>query len=152
MKLSPIVPAHAPLVFSALCDPSLYRFTDDAPPVSIEALASRFARWQTDAPPGEVWLNWLILDDGAPAGHLQATLYPSESRAVIAYLVFRDHQRRGLATAAATWLLADLAVRGIALAEATIEIANTPSIRLVDRLGFTRISLDGSEARYAKRL
>jgi [ribosomal protein S5]-alanine N-acetyltransferase len=69
------------------------------------------------------------------------TVYPNRT-AELAYLIFPPFWRHGFATEACTrvlaHLVADYQVRRVA---AAIDTRNVASIRLVERLGFTRVAL-----------
>ena len=79
--------------------------------------------------------------DGRCRGRVQATV-GVEARAWIAYEVFPEHWGHGLATEACRrmieWSIDTLDVRQFA---AEVDSLNSASLRLLDRLGFQRVSL-----------
>lgn len=91
-------------------------------------------------------------------GWLQATL--RGDHADVAYIIFPAFWRLGYASHACQRLLQHLAdEHAIHLASATVDTENSASIRLLESLGFTRVSTqpasdmpDRLEHRYEKRL
>lgn len=106
----------------------------------MEALRALYTRLAGGRSPDgrERWLNWLVrcLDDGAPAGYVQATVVP-DRRAWVGYVFAPRHWGHGLATEAMHKLLARLAQdHPVPWLLATVEVANTRSAALLRRLGF----------------
>ena len=145
LLLEPLTAAHAVALFHPLCDPALYRFIPDNPPESMAELAQQYRFWEARRSPdgSETWLNWALRrrDGTEYVGTLQASVLPDHS-AVVAYVVFAQHQRQGYATEALArlvdHLIADL---GVAVVAAEIDTRNLASIALVERLGFARVVL-----------
>ena len=142
LSLEPILPAHAP------CCTNVCRKSDctgsfpgsSGPP---QALEDRYdflsARRSPDG--REAWLNWAVRERGSGdyAGTLESTVYDKET-AIIAYMVFVSHQRRGFAAEACGRLLEHLFDDyrvGVVVAE--IDTRNAASIALVESLGFERV-------------
>ena len=75
LLFEPLVERHASLLFDALGDSRLYTYIPAVEPVSVKALASRFARLERGSETDERWLNWVMVDREArsPVGTLQAT-------------------------------------------------------------------------------
>jgi hypothetical protein len=97
LTLEPQVAAHAAEMFAVLSDPAIYEY-ENAPPVSIEALRTRYAKLESrrSSDGGQQWLNWVMRIDGAGLiGYVQATVYPDNS-ASIAYEMASTHWGRGL--------------------------------------------------------
>jgi [ribosomal protein S5]-alanine N-acetyltransferase len=138
--LEPLLPVHAPGMFGLLCEPALYRYTDDSPPASELALLERYQRLAARRSPDgrQHWLNWVLrLPGGELAGYVQATVLP-DGQAWIGYVLSPTHGGRGLATQAVDAMARHLAEAwGVTRLLASVEAANTPSIRLLERLGFT---------------
>ena len=137
--MQPLASHHAQQVFEFLQDERIYENIPEAPPASVEALELRFR--QLVAGPGpdvdQRWLNWVMfLKQGAlPVGSLQATI--STSQAEIAYIVYPDHWRKGLAKEGVIRLLDYLSTEaGVAKALANIDLRNAASIALVRSVGF----------------
>lgn len=139
--LEPLRATHAAEMFEALSDPKHYAFIPQDPPASLEVLRARFERLEGRRSPNgrELWLNWAIrAESGAAAGLVQATGYP-DGRAAIAYELFTAFQGRGLATSAIRTMLVHLRDQAkLTAASALVDTRNQKSIRLLERLGFSR--------------
>ena len=150
LLLEPLVAAHAQAMFFVLSDPDLFRFIDEAPPISVEALRKRYARLESRASLDgrQHWLNWVLRPQaGAPVGFVQATVEP-DGECWIAYLLAAPHRGRGLATLAVGTMLPHLqAAYGARRFLAQVEAANAPSLRLLARLGFSAASNEEHERR-----
>lgn len=146
LKLEPLQQAHAALLFPWLQDPRIYTYTPQNPPVSLHALAQRYALLQGRlAPEGdEAWLNWavrLTSSSSAPTyvGCVQATVLPTRS-AYLAYEFFPPFWGNGYAGEACGCVLQQIFVDyAITTVEAEVDTRNTASIRLLERLGFARV-------------
>jgi ribosomal-protein-alanine N-acetyltransferase len=138
--LEPQLAAHAPEMFALLADPAIYEY-ENAPPESEAWLAQRFARLESRGSPDgrETWLNWIVrLPDGEAAGYVQATIDP-EGSASIAYIFASRFWGRGLARRAVEAMIGELRDRhGANVLVATLKTVNQRSLRLVQRLGFTK--------------
>jgi RimJ/RimL family protein N-acetyltransferase len=93
---------------------------------------------------GALWFNWMVRTrDGVSAGTVQATIeHPGHPAALIGYIIFPSHWRRGLGREAVgcmlEWLFSSrLCDRAIALADTR----NQASIGLLTGLGFTAVAL-----------
>jgi len=145
LVLEPLTPAHADELLAPLADPRLYTHVPQDPPASLAALRERFVFLGARRSPvgDQLWLNWVMRDkhDGQARGRVQATV-TAEGRAWIAYEVFPEYWGRGLATEACRrmieWLVDALGVRQFA---AEVDSLNSASLRLLERLGFQRVSL-----------
>ena len=142
LTLVPQTAAHADEMFVVLGDPEIYRH-ENAPPPSVEWLRERFARLETRTSPDrkEQWLNWVLrVPGGALIGYVQATLY-GNAHAAIAYELSSAYWGRGLASLAVATMIAELAgpyrVRQLG---AVLKRENRRSLRLLERLGFSRAS------------
>lgn len=143
LVLEPLTAAHAGELFPHLQDPALYTYIPHDPPPSLEALRARYARLENRRSPDgkELWLNWVARRDGAAIGNVQATCR-SDDVAYVAYNVFVPFQRQGLAAKAVTAMLDHLhASAGMTTAKALVDTRNTASLRLLERLGFSRVRL-----------
>lgn len=153
LRLEPLRPAHAALLFPLLADPRLYTYVDDEARATVALLAARFAELAAGAPPeaNETWLNWVMrrIDDGAAIGTLQATLV-ADRRAWIGYLLTPSAWGQGFATEACRWLIDELAQRhGVRDVLASVDARNARSIALLERLGFARVATGAAELRGA---
>ena len=143
LVLEPILPAHASVLHESSQDERLYQFIPQDPPASLQTLEDRYdflsARRSPDG--REAWLNWALRErsSGAYAGTLEATVY-DKGTAIIAYMVFVPHQRRGFAAEACGRLLEHLFEDyRVAKIAAEIDTRNAASIALVEALGFERV-------------
>ena len=140
LRMEPLRPTHAPLLFPVLADPRIYAFVPDSAHSSVTSLAQRYARLEEGAPAGtnEVWLNWALrrTDTLAYIGTLQATVTPGV-HAFIGYVLTPPAWGKGFATEACGWLVAELQKRFV-LTEilATVDVRNLRSIRVLEHLGF----------------
>lgn len=145
LRLEPQRPEHADALFTPLGDARLYAHIPQEPPASLDTLRERLARLSSRRSPegDELWLNWVVrgADDGMPLGRVQATVR-ADAPCYMAYEVFPDHWRRGIATEACRcaidWLIRELKVEQFM---AEVDSLNTASLRLLERLGFRRVAL-----------
>jgi ribosomal-protein-alanine N-acetyltransferase len=142
IHLEPVLRRHAPLLFEALSDASIYHYIPTDPPGSVAQLESRFERLEArQSPDGlEVWLNWVIRIKATNCctGLVQATICQDGS-ALLAYELTQVLRGQGFATEACQAVIAEL--RGhyaVTLIRAYVDTRNVPSIRLLERLGFSR--------------
>lgn len=154
MRFEALREAHAPLLFPALAPPRVYRYLPERPPDSVEALARRFAALARGAPPdiAQIWLNWAIArrEPEEWIGTLQATILPDHggagAYALIGYVLAPTAWGQGLGTAAARWLVEELARRfALDRLVATVDVRNQASVRLLERVGFVRIGAEPAE-------
>jgi RimJ/RimL family protein N-acetyltransferase len=136
--LEPLLPAHAEAMFQVLADPAIYAF-ENAPPVSVDALHSRFQRLAAGQSPdgSQRWLNWVLrLPTGGLAGHVQATVLAG-GHAWVAYELASQHWRQGIGSAAVRAMLQELAsTHGVHTAVAVLKAQNHRSAGLLQHLGF----------------
>jgi RimJ/RimL family protein N-acetyltransferase len=146
-RLEPRTTAHAEALFGVLCEPGLYEFLDEGPPESVESLRRKLARSESRKSPdgSEHWLNWVVRDDRQQiAGYVQATIFPN-GETNVAYVIGSTHWGRGLAYRATTEMLRLLRSEfGVTTFLIRTERANQRSIRLAERLGFTRADSERS--------
>jgi ribosomal-protein-alanine N-acetyltransferase len=144
LALEPVRSEHAARLFTALQDPRLYTYIPDDPPASLEALQSRYRRWERrgSADGHEVWLNWAAcLRTGAEwVGAFQATVIEQHT-ALLAYMIFSPYQRQGFAREGCQRIIEHLADGyGVEVVAAEIDTRNTRSIALVEALGFRLVA------------
>ncbi len=110
LRLEPLMAGHAAIMFAGLSDPSLYTCIAADPPASLAALQARYLRLQARRSENgeEAWLNWIVLaKPGLLArGYVQATV--AGSSAQVAYVLFRDAWRQGIAREAMERMLMHL--------------------------------------------
>ena len=146
--------AHAEELFAVLAEPRLYKYLDEAPPASVEALRAKLARSESRKSPdgSEDWLNWIVRDsEGRLAGYVQATILPGGD-GFVAYVLGSAHWGRGIATAAVAKML-DILAAGFPVQRflLTVDHRNRRSIKLAQRLGFTPAWDAGLSARPASQ-
>lgn len=145
IRLEALVPAHAEEMFHVLDDPAIYRYIDDETPASVDALRRRYAVLEARRSPdgAEQWLNWAVRDAaGSLAGYVQATIR-TPGAAWVAYVFASRHWGRGLAQQAVREMIQILA-RDHAVWQllAAVDKRNAPSLRLLERLGFSVLPLE----------
>jgi RimJ/RimL family protein N-acetyltransferase len=145
LVLEPIHESHASSMFAAISDPRLYAYVDERPPPVVEVLEKRYKTWRSswNENPNDLWLNWAARTRSPEeyVGWFQATVRPRY--ALIAYVVFTDHQRRGYAREACEAMIGHLvAAYGVGRVRATIDPRNEASIALARSLGMAEIPSD----------
>jgi [ribosomal protein S5]-alanine N-acetyltransferase len=153
LRLEPQVAAHAEAMFVVLSDPAIYEFENE-PPWSVNEVRERFAELESRVSPNgqEQWLNWVVrLPTGALAGYVQATVYPS-GRAAVAYEFASAFWGHGHARQSLEAMFEELALQhGVSQLSAVLKQANFRSLRLLQRLGFTRASPEEHQRREVER-
>jgi len=139
LRLEPLEARHAEEMYEVLRDPALYLHLDSPPPPSAEHLRKLYGRLESRKSDdgADHWLNWVVRHGRAATGFVQATVTPRHD-AWIAFVFARAHHGRGFAFRA-TRAMMDCLTRdyGVERFVATVEADNGPSIRLLERLGFT---------------
>lgn len=141
LRLEPQTAAHADVMFQVLADPRVHTFLPSDPPTR-DILVERFARLESRRSPdaAELWLNWVVYQQDAAIGTVQASVNLADARADVAYVFHPGSWGHGYAREALTALLAFLHQDlGVQRSRAIIDTRNTLSQRLVERLGFTRV-------------
>jgi len=155
LTLEPLRVEHAEPMLSVLADPTLYLHTGGMPP-SIAELRARYERQSagasTDGRQG--WLNWIVRarEPDRLAGFVQATITDDPGLAAdLAWVIGAGEQGAGLATEAATAVLAWLQRVGVGTFTAHIHPGNSASAKVAERLGLapTTTRADG-EVRWAR--
>ena len=154
LNLEPLRAAHAEEAWPHLDDERLWSFFPSLRPQSLEELRSTYARRERGYPGTDcrqIWGNWLLRTrtGGALAGDVQATIFPQERYALIAYAVYPDYQRRGLAREAVAELIDHLfRTHRVERIIAEMDVRNVASYRLVESLGFVRLETNDDEYVY----
>jgi ribosomal-protein-serine acetyltransferase len=109
---------------------------------SAEEARAHFLRAADQAARDEL-LEWYLFASGVLCGAVRLKNIETQDRkASVAYFVSADHQRRGIATRSVRAVLGywfeDLKMNRV---ELTCAVGNGPSVRLAERLGFTREGL-----------
>jgi RimJ/RimL family protein N-acetyltransferase len=141
----------AAAMYEALRHPEIYTFLPRNAPKDAAEVAARFARVMHETAPdrAEQWLNWTVWlrQPLTPLGAIEATVN-ARNEAAIGYLFDPRHWRRGYAREALAAMLDVL--RGARCFEATIDIRNLASQRLVAALGFTLERVAGADQIWRK--
>src|SRR5688572_33463871 len=78
LRLEPLEPGHAAMLFEGLRDDRLYDLIDEDPPASVEALRARYeVLARRRSPDGrQAWLNWAVWSnpEARYVGYVQATV------------------------------------------------------------------------------
>jgi ribosomal-protein-alanine N-acetyltransferase len=138
VRLRPVGPADAPDLFVVMGDPVAMRHWDGPPVPSLEVMAQRLDWMAAQDPERFGAFALVLLETGQTIG---ALFYhhrePRHRRLEVGYILGPAHWGRGLAFEAAQVLLGHcfdgLNSNRI---EATVDLTNTASIRLLERLGF----------------
>ena len=140
MRLEPLLPQHAALLYLPLQDPRLYSFIPVDPPISIVALETRYIKLLDRKSPtaNELWLNWALRtkETSQYIGLLEATIF-SDATAKLAYMIFPDYWHQGYGREGCKEVLNYLFQNyQIEKVITEIDTRNTRSLRLVETLGF----------------
>lgn len=143
LSLHPLTVDDADEMVGVLADRSLYRYTGNEPPPTLDELRGRYAAQSRGPRPPwtDVWANWIVRADGVAVGYVQATVMPEAGSAEIAWVIGTAHQGRGFATEAAAAMVDALLGSGVRVLRAYIHPKNEPSRRVAAKLGLTK--LDG---------
>lgn len=142
LRLEPILPKHAALLFEDLQAPQLYTYIPHQPPATLEALSRRYQRWaKRQADDGsEIWLNYAVyhMDEGRYLGTVQATVM-ANGESYIAYETFPCAWRRKIAQTACRALISHLfAAYPVGKVLALMDTRNEASWRLMESLQLRR--------------
>jgi ribosomal-protein-alanine N-acetyltransferase len=149
LVLEPLTRRHAREMFEALSDRAIFRYIDEAPPASVEALAARYTRLESrrSGDGREHWLNWVVREpaSGAAIGFVQASVMENGT-AFVAYVIAPPSQGKGYGREATAAMIDELAARyGAKDLRASVDARNAASIRLVAALGFQEARRDGGD-------
>ena len=125
-----------------LADPRVQRYLPSNPPTDLESLRARYGRLESRCSPDgqDLWLNWTVFADSQAVGTVQATVRVIEGVADVAYVFGPVFWRQGFANEALYALLCFLPNLDVGRARANLDTRNRSSARLVERLGFVRVS------------
>lgn len=145
LLLEPLQERHASLLFPLLQDPRIYTYIPQEPPVSLDAMEQRYRRLQSRLSPAgdQAWLNWAVRLEATPeyVGRVEISVLPGAT-AQLAYELNPASWDKGYATEACRRVLEVIRVDySIAEFTAQVDTRNASSIRLLERLGFTRVGL-----------
>jgi len=150
ITLEPLNAGHASEMFPVLSDPAIYRYIDEAPPASVEAVAERHGRQLAgnSADGSELWFNWIVREiaTGKAIGFVQATVIGD--LAWIAYVIAPASQGRGLGREATDAMIQILWERhDTSRLLANVDKRNAASAGLARALGFVEVpgAADGDQ-------
>ncbi|HEY0738825.1 MAG TPA: GNAT family protein [Herpetosiphonaceae bacterium] len=143
LRLEPLQPDHATELFSLLRDAQIYRYIPQEPPAALSLLTQRYKQLARRLSPAgdQAWLNWAIAltSNSAYIGQVEATVLEDQT-AYLAYLIGSTFWGHGYATEACSRIIRLLFDDyGVTCVKAEVDTRNTASMRLLERLGFTRI-------------
>ena len=149
LVLEPLTRLHAQEMFVALADRAIYRYIDEAPPASIEALATRYARLESrrSGDGREHWLNWVVREpaSGRAVGFVQASVMDNGT-AFVAYVIAPGSQGQGYGREATAAMIAELERGyGAKVLRASVDARNAASIALATALGFYEARRDDGD-------
>lgn len=144
LAYEPLEPRHAAELFEPLRDPRVWEFIGENPYTSVAAVADRFAHMAAGPPADhadERWINFAVRlrATGILIGSLEATVV--DRRAEVAFLFGPQYWRQGYASEAVSAFQENL--RQSARVDefwATTSPDNSPSIKLLGRLGYVETS------------
>lgn len=143
LDLEPITPKHADEAWPHLDDPRMWTFFPSLRPKSREHLRAIYDLWSNPGHvKGEVRENWACRDRiaGQVIGTAQATMFPAQGTAFIAYGIFSVYQRKGYGREAVAAVVPHLLdAHEIPRIYAEMDTRNDASFRLVESLGFRRV-------------
>ena len=138
LVLSPMVRDDASDLFGLLQEPSIHRFTGNAPPASVDALQRKIRLWEGRRSPegDELWLNWTLRlrSSGQVVGYVQASV--GKEWADLAWVIGTPFQNLGYATEASLHVVAWLReYLRVAKFRAAIHPENIASCRVAAHIG-----------------
>ena len=144
--IEPLAHEHAEGLVAALSDPSVGAYLGGPEVTTVEAQHQRIdqlAGGPGPERPNESWWNWAVRrrTDGLVLGYIQATGYGEWAE--VAYVFGPATSGQGFATEAVRWLMDHLHRVGAHELWATVDPANGPSVRLLERVGFTMVPEPG---------
>lgn len=154
LRAEPVEFRHAAEMVRVLRDPSIFEFLAGEPP-TLEELERRYAFLAGGKSPDgkQQWLTWILREKGAPGeavGFTQASI-EEPLQFHVAYVIGRDHQRRGLAAEATRAMLAAVFERyDVERAIIEVDTRNAPSIALARSLGFRLVESRPTDAHPAE--
>lgn len=166
LVLEPLEPFHGALLYEGLSDAGLYDFIPESPPTDAAALSARYSRLSRRRSPNgrDIWLNWAVRAgaDGNYVGYVQATIAENHEAAV-GFVLFRAAWGAGYGTEAVGRMIEHLdEIVGVRVVRGYVDVRNTRSIALLERLRFERVAVERSataagdglaaEAEYVRRI
>ncbi|SDB93024.1 GNAT family N-acetyltransferase [Acinetobacter boissieri] len=143
--------------FQPLKNKEIYHFISDIQYSHINELKKRYQCLVGGSlNNNERWLNWIVYQDDkktVPVGTIQATILKDEQKAYVGYVMFKEFWNQGYGTAALNWLIQFLIENiNIKSLEASVDMCNMYSIRLLEKFLFERVGTDGGDFIYRRDL
>lgn len=152
LDLEPVRPSHAIEAWPQVDDDRMWRYFPELRPATREDLRSQYERWERGSrDPSQIWLNWLCRDrqKRVLVGSMQATVFPEDRSAYLAYAVYPAHQRLGYAAEASRCIIEHLrSAYRVKRILAEMDVRNEASFRTAEALGFTRVKHEGHSFLY----
>ena len=144
LLLQPLTAEHTDFVFRHFSNPAVYQYLLDEPPVTDHAQAEEIVQFYAE-PAGKPYNRWVILrkSDNQPIGTCGYHKWDRRYfRTEIGYDLHPDFWGQGYMTEALKAVIASGFEKvGLNRIDALVYVENKPSIRLLQRLGFTREGL-----------
>jgi RimJ/RimL family protein N-acetyltransferase len=142
LLLQPLRRYHAAVLYPLLQDESIYTYIPQDPPTSLKILEQRYQKLENRLSPDltQAWLNWAVCIKANKeyAGYIQASIH-TNCHAEIAYVFASLFWGQGYAQEACEYMLSFLQKKyGVTEITAEVDTRNRKSIRLLERLGFSR--------------
>ncbi|MGZ3496063.1 MAG: GNAT family N-acetyltransferase [Vulcanimicrobiaceae bacterium] len=154
LDLEPVSIAHADEAWPYVDDERLWSFFPMLRPRSLEQLREIYARRErgyAGADGEQIWGNWILRTrvERQLVGDVQATIFPKQRSALVAYATYPGYQRRGYAREAVAALIEHLfEAHDLERILAEMDVRNVASYRLVESLGFARVEMREGEYVY----
>jgi RimJ/RimL family protein N-acetyltransferase len=137
-------------MFAVVSDPCSYEFISKKAPGSPLELEERYRHQEKRISPdgSELWLNWIVREvkSNVAMGFVQASAKKDDPKAQIGYLFHPQFWGKGYAFEALSQMCRLLSLNHkITFVWASIDPRNERSIKLMERLGFARSSIEPSE-------
>ncbi len=148
LDLEPLRIEHALGLYEGMRDPEVHRYVPHLPPASLSELQETLRRRiERKGAPGDRWFNWtpVLRATGEPIGNVQLTTLAG-GEALLGYFLLRAAWGRGYAREACSAVIGyarDEA--GVRTLIAEIDARNAASLRLVEALGFSFVSVQRIE-------
>ncbi|MFD3442419.1 GNAT family N-acetyltransferase [Streptomyces sp. NPDC058685] len=128
-------------------DPAVARFKAWEAPVSPESASALVREFANGDPAEPGWFQYAVelTAEGVLVGDVGVRLHDNRMQAELGYTLAADRQGKGYATEAVRAVLGDQFTRGLRRVSAECDARNTPSARLLERVGF---QLEGRRPEY----
>jgi RimJ/RimL family protein N-acetyltransferase len=141
LRLEPLAAHHLAAWADALAAPEIGTYIGGPDVEGLDALAERIEALLAGPPEHfaeRAWVNLMVFDHDVMVGRVEAAVY--DGWAEVAYLFSPTVWGRGYATEAVLALLDALRSAGVVEFAAAVHPDNAASVRLLERLGFERLT------------